>query len=190
MDMQTRIGMPMADFIREFNEAPFELVNGEKVLLVPPVEEHSLVISYLFEMLVVYKQTNPNLYIFTETPFVLEDTKDWVKGSRVPDLMIYDKARIEEYWARTPDHKSKPLILVPDLCVEVISANDSYLDVEDKVVGYLKDGVRLVWVFNPRQKVVTVRTPEKVVILAEADTLDSGELLPDFRLPIRALFAD
>ncbi|HVU13494.1 MAG TPA: Uma2 family endonuclease [Phototrophicaceae bacterium] len=189
MVVQTRIGMPMDEFIREFNEAPFELVNGEKIPLMPPVEEHGLIISLLFELLVLYKQGNPNFGIFTETPFVLEYIADWVKGSRVPDLMIFDKARLEEYRARTPDHKLKPLILVPDLCVEVISANDSYFDVDEKVEGYLKDGVRLIWVINPRLKRITALTSTNTVRLTEADTLDGGDVLPGFSLSVRTLFA-
>jgi Uma2 family endonuclease len=185
---QTRIGMPMDEFIRQYEAAPFELIDGEKIPLMPPVEEHGLIISFLFEALVLYKQVNPNFVILTEIPFVLEDVANWVKGSRVPDLMIFDKARIEEYRARTPDHKAKPVVLVPDLCVEVISATDSYLDVEDKVIGYLKDGVRMIWVFNPRQKIITVRTPEKVIILTEADTLDGGDVLPGFKVAVAAIF--
>ncbi len=185
---KTRIGMPMDEFIRQYDEAPFELVDGERIPLMPPVEEHGLITGFLFEMLVIYKQINPNFTIFNEIPFVLEDVPNWVKGSRVPDLMIFDKTRLREYWAQNPDHKSKPVALVPDLCVEVISANDIYLDVEDKVIDYLKDGVRMIWVFNPRQKTVTVPTPEKVLILTEDDTLDGGDVLPDFRVAVAAIF--
>ena len=190
MAVQTQIGMPMDEFVRQYEEAPFELVDGEKVLLVPPVKEHGDIISFLFETLVLYKQLHPHFRIYMVMPFVLQDAPNWVRGSRVPDLMIYDKARFDEYEARTLDHKAKPFVLVPDLCVEVVSATDSYVDVEYKVDGYLRDGVRLVWVMNPRQKVVTAHADNAITRLTEAQALDGGDVLPGFSLAVRDLFAD
>lgn len=190
MAVRTQIGMPMDEFIRQYEEAPFELVNGEKVLLVPPVAEHGEVIRILLRALFGYEQINPNIVVYTEMPVVLEDTPNWVKGSRVPNLMIYESPRLDEYKARTPDWKAKPFVLVPDLCVEVVSATDSYLDVEDKVDGYLRDGVRLVWIMNPRQKAITARTPNAITRLTETNTLTGGDVLPGFSLAVRDLFAD
>lgn len=191
MDVQTptRVGMPMEDFIRQYEAAPFELVDGERIPLMPPVAEHGEVIRILQEALILYKQSHQNYVIYAEMPVVMEDTPNWVKGSRVPDLMIFDKTRFDEYKARTPDWKSKPFVLVPDLCVEVVSANDMYADVDAKVAGYLRDGVRLVWVFNPREKAVITHTPQRITRLTEADSLDGGDILPGFSLPLHTLFA-
>jgi Uma2 family endonuclease len=77
---------------------------------------------------------------------------------------------------------------VPDLCEEVISPNDIYLDVDEKVRGYLNDGVRIVWVVNPRSKAVNVHASGGMTPLDETGTLDGGDLLPDFSLPVSALF--
>ncbi len=190
MAVQTEIGMPLDEFIRQYDEAPFELVNGERIPLMPPVLEHGEIIQLLNELLVWYKQINPNISILTEVPVVLEATPNWVKGSRVPDLMVYDKARLDEYKQRVPDSKAKPLALMPDLCVEVISANDVYVDVADKVNRYLADGVRMVWVFNPRLRDITVRVSDSVKILTIDDTLDGGDVLPGFSAPVQALFPE
>lgn len=190
MAVQTQIGMPMDEFIRLYDEAPFELVNGERIPLVPPVAEHGEVIRILLRALFAFEQLNPNFVVYTEMPVVLEDTPNWVKGSRVPDLMVYDKARFEAYKARTPDWKAKPFVLIPDLCVEVVSATDSYVDVEEKVDGYLRDGVRLVLVINPRQQTITARTPTAIMRLTADQTLDGGDVLPGFSLPIQSLFAE
>lgn len=187
-DVQIRVGMPMDEFIREYEQEPFELVDGERIPLMPPVKAHGEVISFLSEVLILYKQLNSNFRIYVEIPFVLEDTTQWVKGSRVLDLMIYDKARIEEYEAQILDHADKPLVIVPDLCVEVISPTDKYSDVDAKVAGYLRDGVRLVWVFNPREKAVMAHTPRGSIRLTVTDTLDGGDVLPGFKLPLTDLF--
>ena len=188
MSVQERVGMPLDEFIRSYDEAPFELIDGERILLVPPVAEHGEVIRLLVLALAFYSQVNPNFVFYTEMPFVLESLTNWVKGSRVPDLMIYDKARFQMYQAENPDWKAKPFILVPDLCVEVISANDSYFDVDAKVKRYLADGVRLVWVFNPRDKSINVHTPASINRLSESETLTGGEVLPGFSIPVGTLF--
>ncbi len=190
MSVETRIGMPIDEFIRQYDEAPFELIDGERIPLVPPVAEHGETIRILLRALFGYEQMNPNIVVYTEMPVVVEDTPGWVKGSRVPDLMIYDKARLDDYKQQTPDWKAKPFILIPDLCVEVVSRTDSYSDVEAKVESYLADGVRLVWVMNPRLKAVTTHAPGRITRLIESDTLDGGDVLPGFRLPLSSLFAE
>ena len=181
--------MPMEDFIRQYEAAPFELIDGERIPLMSPVAEHGEVIRILQEALILHKQLHQNYVIYTEIPVVMEDAPNWVKGSRVPDLMIYDKARLDEYKAYTPDWKNNPFVLIPDLCVEVISANDSYVDVDAKVAGCLRDGVRLVWVFNPREKAVIAHTPERIARLIVTESLDGGDVLPGFALALADLFA-
>jgi Uma2 family endonuclease len=188
MDVQTRIGMPMDEFIRQYEEAPFELVDGERIPLIPPPAKHGEIIRLLNRALFGYEAINPNIIVYIEMPVVVEDRPSWVKGSRVPDLMVYEKSRWEEYTATTPDWGEKPFVLVPDLCVEVISTHDIYADVDAKVAGYLRDGVRLVWVFNPREKAVNVHTPSGSIRLTVADTLDGGEVLPGFTLPLADIF--
>lgn len=188
MSVQERVRMPLDEFIRSYDEAPFELIDGERILLPSPVAEHGEVIALLLEALILYRQTYRNFIYYTELPFILEAIPNWVKGSRVPDLMIFDRARFQAYQAETPDWKAKPFIIVPDLCVEVISANDSYVDVDAKVERYLNDGVRLVWVFNPRLKSITVHGQGRIIRLSENDTLDGGEVLPGFSVSVGALF--
>ena len=43
--------------------------------------------------------------------------------------------------------------------VEVISPNDRYTEVDEKVVEWLEHGARLVFVVNPRRRVVVVHRP-------------------------------
>ena len=55
---------------------------------------------------------------------------------------------------------------------------------------WLDAGVRLVWVVDPPARTVTVYGPDQVPrVLREGDELDGGEVLPDFRLPLSAIFA-
>jgi len=79
--------------------------------------------------------------------------------------------------------------LAPDLVVEVVSPTDRMSKVVEKVMDYLDAGVLLVWVVEPRRRLVTVYGPDRVPReLGEGDVLDGGEVLPDFRLPIVDVF--
>jgi Uma2 family endonuclease len=191
MSVQARIGMPMEDFIRLYDEQPFELINGERIRLMPTVAGHGETLKCLYLALATHEQARSTIVVYSELPFVLSDTSDWVEGSRVPYVMVFTAARMSAYKTQTPSWQGKPFILVPDLCAEVISPNDSYLDVAEKVERYLADGVRRVWVINPRMKNVAIHTPssKQVLILDENDMLEDDDLLPDFALAVSKLFA-
>jgi Uma2 family endonuclease len=80
--------------------------------------------------------------------------------------------------------------IAPDLAVEVISPNDLYYEVEDKVEEYLNAGVRLVWVVNPPKHTVRVyRADGTDTKLREVDELTGEEVVRGFRCRVSELFA-
>lgn len=184
-------GMTLKDFVRLYDEAPFELIDGERILLVPPLARHVVALKLLYDLLVDFTRKHKSGQVFPEAPFVLIETADWVTGSRVPDILFYTAQRWSAYIAANPDWGDKPFILVPDLCVEIVSKNDSYDDIDSKVQRYLNDGVRLVWVVNPRnQTVIAYRgNSDQITRLTEEHTLTGEDVLPGFSVPVKSLFA-
>ena len=80
--------------------------------------------------------------------------------------------------------------VVPDLAVEVVSENNSANEIQGKIQDYFRCGVRLVWVVYPIQAQVYVyNSPTRIDVVQRTDTLDGGEVLPGFRLPLDTLFA-
>lgn len=78
--------------------------------------------------------------------------------------------------------------IAPDLAIEVLSPTDHTADVLDKVSNYLIAEVT-VWVIDPIRQTVTVFVPNLASrIFTINDTLDGGEVLPDFRLPVASIF--
>lgn len=77
----------------------------------------------------------------------------------------------------------------PDLVVEVISPSDRLTEVGRKVEEWLAAGTRMVVVVNPRNHTVQAHTPVGVTELTEADTLDGGDVVPGWRLPVAEIFA-
>jgi Uma2 family endonuclease len=79
----------------------------------------------------------------------------------------------------------------PDLAVEVVSPNDLFYDVQQKVGEYLQAGVRLVWIVNPRTREVHVyRGDGGFQLLKNGDSLDGAEVVPGFRCPLAEIFQD
>jgi len=78
----------------------------------------------------------------------------------------------------------------PDLGVEVISPSDLYTEVDEKVAMWLERGARMVLVVNPRRRTIAVHRPGgQVRLLAESDEIDGEDVVPGWKLPVRALFA-
>lgn len=183
--------LTVEDFVRLYDtEGPFEIINGEIIKLIPTVSGHGDIIKKLVMALYLLEQKGIGEVMF-DLPFVLIDLPQWVHGSRVPDVMFYLMARITTYREQNPDWKKKPYILVPDLVVEVISENDSYSDVDQKVIGYLEDGVQLIWVVDPKRSIVMVYQSgnNEVIRLTTDNTLTGGALLPGFEISVASLFA-
>jgi Uma2 family endonuclease len=80
------------------------------------------------------------------------------------------------------------LHVVPDLVVEVLSANDLAVEVDEKLDDYRRAGVPLIWVINPEARTVTVYGANTYVRLSENDELAGGEVLSGFRCRVADLF--
>lgn len=183
--------MTLEDFVRLYDaEGPFEIVNGERVALMPPVAIHVLMTNLLAFLLRNHCYSQQLGEVFSEAPFVKAYNSNWVKGARVPDVMFFAAERWNGYIMSNPDWAGQPFVLIPDLAVEVLSMNDSFTDVQDKVEGYLRDGVRLVWVVDPQRERVIVYQGDHFATLAKTDTLTGGEVIPGFSLPLTEIFKD
>jgi Uma2 family endonuclease len=103
----------------------------------------------------------------------------------VPDVAFVTEERAPKGEAR----KEFPR-LAPDLAVEVLSPSDRMADALAKVAMYLQAGTPLVWLVNPTTRTVVVfRSEMDPVTLGESDTLDGGDVLPGFTVPVAEVFA-
>jgi Uma2 family endonuclease len=78
----------------------------------------------------------------------------------------------------------------PDLAVEVLSPDQPAGPFAAKIRFCLRHGVRLLWVVDPEGGTVRVFTPDDDErLLVPGDTLDGGDVLPGFSLPVADIFA-
>jgi Uma2 family endonuclease len=108
------------------------------------------------------------------------------KRIRYPDLSFFRYDSLPGgKWPKEPI----PL-LAPDLVVEVLSESNTLKEMELKRRDYFPAGVRIVWEIDCDERTVEVFTsPDDSTTLGIDDTLDGGDVLPGFQLPLRDLFA-
>jgi Uma2 family endonuclease len=106
---------------------------------------------------------------------------------RIPDVAFVS-------WQRVPGgvFPREPVPqLVPDLVVEILSEGNTEAEMARKREEYFGAGVRLLWIVDPRIRAVDVWTSiDQAARLSKADTLDGGDVLPGFTLPLGDLFAE
>jgi Uma2 family endonuclease len=106
------------------------------------------------------------------------------KRVRLPDVGFISKKRISKL--------PKKFEIAPDLAVEVVSPDE---DIFKKANEYLRAGTRLVWAVYAEDRIVYVMTLNEVGAFVSLpytinDTLDGGDVLPGFRLPVRDIFPE
>lgn len=158
----------------------YELVRGELQAMPPTGGEHGETTFSIGLFIGNYvRQHKLGRVTAAETGFILAEEPHTV---RAPDVGFISAARAIEPLPR--GYIPGP----PDLAVEVVSPGDGAGDIEDKVVQYLGAGTRQVWVVYPSSRTVVVHTAEGVMRLSADDTLDGGDVLPGFTLPVREVF--
>ena len=83
------------------------------------------------------------------------------------------------------------LDVAPELIVEILSPDDRWSDLTQKLREYFAIGVRLVWVADPSARTVfAYRSLTDVREFTEKDDLPGDDVLPGFSTPVAALFAE
>jgi Uma2 family endonuclease len=160
-----------------------ELVRGELRTMSPGGRRHGRVTMNVSTPLDQHVRTHGLGEVYTaETGYVLAQNPDTV---RAPDVSFVSRDRL----AALGDPERYGLG-APDLAVEVLSPNDRPGEVAKKVADWLASGTRLLWVADPRRRSVTEHRPGVPLrVLGQDDWLDGQDVVPGWRLSVRALFA-
>jgi Uma2 family endonuclease len=86
------------------------------------------------------------------------------------------------------DLKKIPAPYAPDVAVEVLSPSELVLDLNHKVRDYLLAGSQEVWLLDPENGELHVRTKTGIRVLQGSEKLESP-LLPGFSVGVEALLA-
>ena len=160
----------------------YELVRGKLRKRLPAGQTQGKYASNIHISLGGYAKANRlgKSYI-ADTGYILATDPDHVLA---PDFAFISNERLREIGESDGFAQG-----APDVAVEVISPNDRYTEVEEKVEDWLNAGCRAVIVVNPRRRTVNLhRSPTEVTILTESDTLELGDIVPGWRMPVEDIF--
>ncbi|MCY4080363.1 MAG: Uma2 family endonuclease [Caldilineaceae bacterium] len=116
-----------------------------------------------------------------EVGIYIRHEPDRIRGA---DLAVWS-------YAKLPDGPPAGFVEVaPDLIVEILSPNDPWAEIHQKINDYFSIGVDTLWIVDPDEETVFVyRTASQRTALRSGDTLAGTGPLTGFALPVSELFA-
>ncbi len=156
-----------------------ELVEGELRTMPPAGHDHGVLAMRAGRLLANHVEDHGlGLTTAAQTGYRIGSDPDTVLA---PDAAFVSRERAgrePRYWSGAPD-----------LAVEVISPGDSYTAVQEKALRWLGAGCRMVVTLDPRRRTATVyRAADDIRVLGERDTLDAGDVVAGWSVPVAELF--
>ena len=170
-------GTPWVDDVERY-----EVIDGIRVEREPMGAFETVLASWLCHLLNSFVGGKKLGLAVNETLFVLNVSRNL---QRRPDVAFVSYTR----WPAAVVARESAWNVVPDLAIEIVSPTNLAEEIDSMVTDYFQSGVRLVWVFYPEAgRVYIYQSPTQVSILERTNTLDGGEVLPGFQLPIVQLY--
>lgn len=173
--------MTIAEFERlpESDHYLFELSRGVLVREPRPGAAHGTAVVLLAHHLAAWAFEHGGI-VTSETGYVLAEDPDTLRG---PDIA----------WMRADSASYRAPVgfipRAPDLAVEVLSPSNRAGEIREKIDEYFEAGTSQVWLVDPRRRTVQVfGSPGASRTLGPSDTLDGGDLLPAFSIPVSEIF--
>lgn len=160
-----------------------ELEEGRIVRVSPAGWKHGKVLARIIAKVATFVERKKlGLVVSGETGFLVRRDPDTV---RAPDLAFVSHATLG-----TSEPAGETYFpCAPDLAVEVLSPDDSWVKIEKKTREYLDAGAKAVWVVNPETESVHVYEGAAVRVLTKKDKIDGGDALRGFMTAVRGFFA-
>lgn len=183
--MAAGIRMTLEEFLKlPETEPASELICGEVAQKPMPDDPHSTIQLFLGALLLRFLARTRLGKILPEFRCIFGPPGQ--EQTFVPDLVYvsFDRRTLpalgERFFQRA----------APDLIVEVLSPDQNVRLFLARITFYLRHGVRLVWVIDPEDRVITVYRPDADPRdLRSGDTLDGADVLPGFTVPVADIFA-
>ena len=154
----------------------YELVRGELRKMSPSGARHARVAAQIVGSLVAHMKQRPLGAVYSsEAGFRISRQPDTV---RAPDAAFVRAERVVD----TAGFFDGP----PDAAFEVISPGDTYSEIEEKTRDWLRAGVKVVVVVDPRTKSVRVHRADGATNVE--DVVEVDDVIAGWQLPLTDLF--
>ena len=170
------------ELLRRPDLEPCELVEGRIVPMSPTGFLHGDIETELGTALRTWaRKTGRGRAVGGEVGVYVRRDPDTVRAA---DLIYISYERLA---GRTPVGY---LDVAPELVMEILSPDDRWDDVMEKLAEYFAAGVDRVWVVAPKlRSVFSYRSLTEGQQVEEGDVLSDEEVLPGFSLPVADLFS-
>lgn len=159
-----------------------ELVRGEIIYMSPTGHLHGFLESNFDRILgaFVYQQKLGRVLV-GEVGIYTQRNPDTVRAA---DVAFISRQR----WSQVQSQSY--LDVAPELVVEILSPDDAWSELMEKLEEYFSIGVQMVWVADPRrQQVYMYHSLTDVERFVLDDVLSGSKVLPGFSVPVAELFA-
>ena len=168
------------ELLRMGDIGPCELIDGRIIHMTPTGEEHGMIESNLVHDLRAFARQHQRGRVSSgEVGIYIRRKPDRIRAA---DVAFVSAGRL------TGPSKGF-LDVAPELVVEIMSPDDRWQAMRDKLADYFSIGVERVWVVEPQsRKVLVYSSTTQVAELDEDDTLRGEGALEGFAMPVADLF--
>jgi len=179
----------LQDLLRlNMKEGRFEVIDGEIVEMSPVGFRHVIVAGNAYRVLYDFATPQKLGYVCTDNLIYILyiDPETGIRKTRIPDASFIRKGRLPKDF-----DLGLPFPGAPDLAVEVMSPDDSALELLAKIRDYFAYDTEQVWVLYPDQRELHqhIRGINQIRIYGEDDILTADSLFPGLEIKIKNLFA-
>jgi Uma2 family endonuclease len=158
-----------------------ELVKGELIYMSPTEHPHGYYeVNFVLALGAFVRTHKLGRVLSGEVGIYTSRNPDTVRGADVAFISNERLAQVQS---------SSYLDVAPELIVEVMSPDDRWSEVNEKLEEYFAIGVKMIWVADPRGRQVYVyRSLTDIERFTADESLSAGEVLPGFNVPVAELF--
>lgn len=142
--MKTTALIPVEDYLRTAYSPDRDYVDGEVQERNLGERDHST-LQREFILFFGTRQKTWKVFVYPEQRVQVSPTR-----FRIPDICVYAGQEPEGQIFRTPAF----------ICIEILSPEDRWARVQERIDDYLRFGVPYVWVINPADRRVWACTPD------------------------------
>jgi Uma2 family endonuclease len=135
--MATLVTLPVEEYLRTAYDPDMEYVDGQLVERNVGEHFHSR-LQLLVAALLLSRERQRRYRVFTELRIRIGPAR-----YRIPDICVV-----------ALPYKVSSILERPDLAIEIVSPDDRFSTVLEKVAEYLQAGIANVWIVDPYQRVV------------------------------------
>jgi len=172
--------LTLEEFLRlPQSDQSFELIDGEIVPKMSPKFFHSSLTTVFWVELSSWADGRGRVRV--EWAVVLKRKgQDWVP---VPDVLYVSYNRLAKDWC-----ENAPCPVAPELAIEIMSEEQTFMEFIAKAGDYLNAGVLRVWVVDPDHRSITVFFGDRPPETFRHDKLITDELFPNLAVTVEQLF--